>query len=82
MDIRLSHSALSTLLVCERKFQLDRLLEGSPDKEEYPATVFGKAFGEGVSTYLITQDQDLSLFKAWLGYWPILEDDKRTEEGI
>jgi hypothetical protein len=55
-------------------------LEGAPDKQDYPATVFGKAFGEGVSTYMITQDRDMALFKAWLGYYPILEDSKRTEE--
>ena len=80
MNIRLSHSALETLLTCERLFQLDRLLEGAPDKQDYPATVFGKAFGEGVSTYFITQDIELSLMAAWKAYWPILEDDKRTEE--
>jgi hypothetical protein len=80
MNIRLSHSALDTFLTCERLFQLDRLLEGSPDKQDYPATVFGKAFGEGVSTYLLTQDSELSLYKAYLAYYPVLEDDKRTEE--
>lgn len=80
MNIRLSHSALDTLLTCERMFQLDRLLEGAPDKQDYPATIFGKAFGEGVSTYLITQDPSSALFTAWKAYFPILEDDKRTEE--
>lgn len=80
MDIRLSHSAIDTFLTCERMFQLDRLLVGASDKQDYPATVFGKSFGEGVSTYLLTQDQDLALFAAWKAYTPILEDDKRTEE--
>ena len=80
MDIRLSHSALDTFLTCERMFQLDRLLVGGPEKEDYPATVFGKAFGEGVSTYLLTQDPSAALFAAWKAYSPILEDDKRTEE--
>ena len=80
LNIRLSHSALSSFLVCERMFQLDRLLMGSPDKEDYPATVFGKAFGEGVSTYLLTQDPDKALFAAYLAYSPVLEDEKRTEE--
>lgn len=78
--IRLSHSALSSLLTCERMFQLDRLLEGAPDKQDYPATVLGHAFGVGVSTYLLTQDIDRSLYEAWIRYWPILEDGKRTEE--
>jgi len=80
MHIRLSHSALETFLTCERMFQLDRLLEGEQEKRDYPATVFGKAFGEGVSTYLLTQEPDLALAAAWKAYWPILEDDKRTEE--
>lgn len=80
MNIRLSYSALDTFLTCERMFQLDKLLEGAPEKEDYPATVFGKAFGEGVATYLLTQDATKSLFAAWKAYWPILEDDKRTEE--
>jgi len=61
-------------------FQLDRLLEGSPDKQDYPATVFGKAFGEGVSTYLLTQDANKSLFSAFQTYSPLLEDEKRTVE--
>lgn len=80
MDIRLSHSALDSFLTCERMFQLDRLLVGDYEKEDYPATVFGKAFGEGVSTYLLTQDPTASLYAAWKAYFPILEDDKRTEE--
>lgn len=80
MDIRLSYSAIDTLLTCERMFQLDRLLVGAPTKQDYPATVFGKAFGEGVSTYLLTQDIDKAIYAAWKAYYPILEDDKRTEE--
>lgn len=80
MDIRLSYSALGTFLTCERMFQLDRLLVGAPPKQDYPATVFGKAFGEGVSTYLLTQDIDQAIYAAWKAYYPILEDDKRTEE--
>lgn len=80
MDIRLSHSALETLLTCERMFQLDRLLEGAPPKQDYPSTVFGKAFGAGAATYLLTQDIEQSLYEGWKAYFPILEDDKRTEE--
>lgn len=78
--LRLSHSALDTFHTCERLFQLNRLLEGAPDKEDYPATVLGKAFGEGVTTYLLTQDVEKAIFNCWKAYWPILEDDKRTEE--
>jgi hypothetical protein len=80
MKIRLSHSALNSFLTCERMFQLDRLLEGAPNKQDYPATVFGKGFGEGVSTYLLTQDPEKALLAAYRAYYPSLEDDKRTEE--
>lgn len=80
MNLRLSHSAIDTFLTCERLFQLDRLLEGSPDKQDYPATIFGKAFGEGVSAYLLTQNPDRALFALFLAYSPALEDAKRTVE--
>lgn len=80
LNIRLSHSALDTFLTCERMFQLDRLLTGAPDKQEYPATVFGRAFGEGISSYLIHQDRDLALWKVYMAYFPVLEDSARTEE--
>lgn len=80
MNIRLSHSAIDTFLTCERMFQLDRLLVGAPDKQDWPATVFGKGFGAGVAEYLLTQDIDKALIAGYLAYWPVLEDDKRTEE--
>lgn len=77
--IRLSHSALDQFLTCERMFQLDRLLEGAPAKQDYPATVFGKAFGVGVATYMTTQSQEQALFAAWLEYFPVLEEKNKTE---
>lgn len=77
--IRLSHSALDLLHTCERKFQLERLLKGAPSKEDYPATVLGKAFGAGVATYLITQNQDKAFFSLFLAYNPVLEDEIRNE---
>jgi hypothetical protein len=80
--IRLSYSALSSLLVCERKFQLERLLTTSIEKQDYPATVLGKSFGAGVQSYLIHQDPDKAIFDAYLAYTPVLEepDKGRTEE--
>lgn len=78
--IRLSHSALKTFNTCERKFQLERLLEGASTREDTSHTVFGKAFGVFISSYLLTQDQDLSIYKAWLEYYPVVEDDAKTEE--
>lgn len=78
-SFRLSDSALKTLHTCERLYQLDRLLKGPSEKEDWPATVLGKAWGAGVAHYLATQDFDESLYKLWLGYFPLLEDAVRTE---
>ena len=78
-SIRLSHSAMETFLSCERKFQLDRLLVGGPEKEDTEHTVFGKSFGEGVATYMLTQDPDLALFAAFRAYWPVIERGNKTE---
>ena len=78
--IRLSHSAFDSFHTCERKFQLDRLLVNSIPKQEYATTVFGKAFGAGVAEYMISQDVDKAIFTLYTSYWPVLEDEKRTEE--
>lgn len=78
--IRLSHSTLDILHTCERKFQMERLLLGESEKKDWPATVFGKSLGAGISTYLLTQDIDAAIYSAYMAYFPSLEDDKRTEE--
>ncbi len=78
--IRLSHSALDSLHVCERKFQLDRLLVSDREKEDYPSTVFGRAYGVGVATYLISKDIDLAIWNLYLEYFPILEEKRKTTE--
>lgn len=77
--IRLSHSAFETLHTCERKFQLERLLDSGFEREDSPASVGGKCFGAGVQEYLLSQDKEKALFKAWLAYWPQLEDSKRSQ---
>lgn len=78
--IRLSYSALNTLHTCERMFQLDRLLVTDREKEDFPSTVLGRAYGTAVQSYLLHQDQDKALFDGYLAYWPILEEEKRNEE--
>lgn len=78
--IRLSHTTMDIVHTCERKFQLDRLLVGAAEKRDYPATVFGKSIGAGISSYLIHQDEDKALLDTYLAYYPIEEDDVRTEE--
>ena len=79
--IRLSHSALDVLHVCERKFQLERLLTSEiTEKEEWPSTVFGRAYGEGVASYMVDQDLDKAIFRLYMAYWPILEEERKTQE--
>ena len=79
-SLRLSHSALKTLNLCERKFQLERILSGQKEHEDYPATILGKAWGAAVASYFIYQDQDKAIYDLWLSYYPRLEDDVRTQE--
>lgn len=80
--IRLSYSALKSFGECERLFQLDRLLVNERTKEESAALSLGKAFGAGVQTYLLTQDQDKAIFECYKSYWPVLEEPEkaRSEE--
>jgi hypothetical protein len=79
-SFRLSHSAIKTLGLCERKFQLERILSGQKEHEDYPATVLGKAWGAAVASYFVHQDQDKAIYDLWLSYYPRLEDDVRTQE--
>lgn len=76
--IRLSYSTLELVNVCERMFQLEKLLAGS-SKEDSEHLSFGKAFGAGVAAYLQDQDADRALYEAWLAYWPIEETDKKNQ---
>lgn len=78
IPIRLSHSSLDTLHDCERKWQLEKLLVDPAVREENEHTVYGRAFGAGVATYMVTQDQDRALYEAWMMYWPELESDKKN----
>lgn len=76
--IRLSHSTLELFNRCERLFQLEKLLITDVVREESADTVYGTAFGIGVASYLVHQDQDRALYEAWLGYWPVLENEKKN----
>lgn len=78
MIYRLSHSALDLLNLCERKFQLDRLLSGAPDKQEWPTTAFGKSLGIAVASYLSDQNRDKAIVELWLAYPEGIEDDRRN----
>lgn len=76
--MRLSYSTLELLNLCERKLQLEKLLTAGETREESFHLSFGTAYGVGVQTYLETQDPELSLFKAWLAYYPVLEFGNKT----
>lgn len=78
IPMRLSHSSLETLHTCERKWQQEKLLVNDNDREETEHTVFGRAFGTGVASYLVTQDADQALWNAWMAYYPELESDKKS----
>lgn len=78
MAIRLSNSAIDQLNTCERMFQLDRLLKTEVQRTETEHTAFGKAYGAGVATYLVTQDENQALYQAWLAYMPEIETDKKN----
>lgn len=77
--IRLSHSTLDLLHTCERKFQIERLLAGGGEREESEHLSFGHCFGEGIAEYLVSQDKEAALYKAWLAYWPQVETDKKNQ---
>ena len=78
IPIRLSHSSLDTLHSCERKWQLEKLLVDPSVREESEHTVFGRALGAGVATYMVTQDIEQAIYQLWLAYWPELESDKKS----
>lgn len=78
-SFRLSDSALKSLHNCERLYQLQRLLSSGSNKQDFPATVLGKAWGAGVAAYLVSGDLDEAIYKTWVSYHPKLEDEKRTE---
>lgn len=80
IPIRLRYSNLETLVTCERKFQLDNMLQGTEVREESEHLSFGTGYGVGIAHYLIHQDADRAIFEAYMAYWPIVESDKKNEE--
>ncbi len=72
--IRLSTSSRDLFLECERKYQLVELLEGNERESHSAIFSFGHGWGDGVVEYLITGDLDAAVYRAWLSYWPHLED--------
>jgi hypothetical protein len=78
--IRLSYSTLEGLLnLCERKFQMVKLLRGYDDKEDSVNFSWGHGWGAGVVHYLLTGNLDDAIYHAWQAYWPIIETDKKSQ---
>lgn len=77
--IRLSHSTLETVNACERKFQIEKLLQGQPEREESVHFSFGHAYGTFVAMYLLTEMFEYALYEGWLAYYPIIETDKKSQ---
>jgi len=80
--IRLATGAHNDLLLCERYFQLEHLLQGSEGEEHSSIFTFGHAWGEGIVEYIETGSLDAAVYKAWLSYFPHLEDERRVEEHV
>lgn len=79
IPIRLSNSAIDQLNTCERLFQLERLLKTDIQREDTEHTVFGKGYGAGIATYLVTQDKEKAIYQLWLSYFPEIETDKKNQ---
>lgn len=78
--IRLATNSHLTLLRCEREFELVELLQGNSndDVDNNPTLTFGKAWGEGIMEYLVTEGNiDAAVRKAWQAYYPVVEEMDR-----
>ncbi len=67
--IRLSHTAMEALTVCERKFQLNRLLTSSfSGPSTNPNFAFGHSYEAGCVEFLLSLDRDKALWKSYMAY--------------
>jgi len=63
---------------CERLFQLEKLLVTDSVRDESADLSLGTAFGVGVADYLVDQNPEQALYRAWLAYWPEIETEKKS----
>ena len=68
IPIRLSYSTLEDFNRCERYFQLNKLLATDDTRDESADLSFGTAYGVGIAEYMLHQNKDVALYKAWLTY--------------
>jgi len=66
------------MLTCERKFQLNRLLERENERTINDSFSFGHAFEAGCVSYILNQDKDKAIWETWLAY----PDVTSNEDGV
>ena len=76
--IRLSHSTLEIFQTCERKFQIERLLQTDTVRDQSADLSLGTAYGVGAASYLVHRDPVKALYDTWLAYWPEIETEKKS----
>lgn len=79
--IRLSYSTLNLLNTCERKFQLEKLLDPFSEiteTETSPKFIMGHAFEAGCVEYFLSQNEQTAIFKAWMRWHSYTECDGYT----
>jgi PD-(D/E)XK nuclease superfamily len=74
----MSYSGLQTLLSCEKKYELSRLIpaDTTEDNDENGHLDFGTIVGNGIQELLIHGDMDKALFQAFLTWPDNLESDR------
>ena len=61
---------------CERKFELEKLLENPLAKGRVRTSLFGKAYGAGIGTYLSTQDKNMAIFSVLVELLSVVDNAK------
>jgi hypothetical protein len=80
--IRLSYSTMHLLLECERKFQLNRLLDSYQNQHASEHFAFGHALEEGCVSYLLHEDKDRALWEAYLAYHEVIDGVLEIAESV
>lgn len=73
----LSHTILGDLVECERKFEMNVMLNNPKALgDEWQASwhIRGTAYGAGIQAYLMTGDIEFAQLVCWLSYYPENED--------
>lgn len=77
--IRLSYSSLNTMAGCPRKFEFQKILPNTGDRESGYAAEVGKALHEGFGDYLINHDEDSAIWK-FVNHFPYEMEMMQTND--